>query len=130
MDAFNRNKTFAYQQAQDSATQEGYNVANQQFGQGMQARQQGVSEAQNLYQQPSNTLAQLMSAYGGTGGIQMPQANYNPGQIGSTDIAGINTNMAGLQQQQYGQQMQQYGSNMGNISGLAGMLGAAALMGK
>jgi hypothetical protein len=127
MDQFTRQRDLAYQQAHDAAIQEGYDVANQQFQQGMAARQQGVSEAQNLYQQPSNTLAQLMGAYGGTGGIQVPQAEYRPGQISPTDISGNVNAATQAQQAQYGQQLQQYGNTMGGMSGLAGMLAMAAL---
>ena len=80
MDQFNRDKTFAYGQARNSAVQEGYDVSNQQFEQGMQS-----GEAR--YQLPVSNLATLIGAYTGTGGVQSPQATATQSGIQPTNLS-------------------------------------------
>jgi len=126
MDQLDRQRTLAYQQAHDAAIQEGYNVANQQFGQGMEARQQGVAEAGQQYQMPVSNLAQLMSAYTGTGGVQAPQGQAQPSQIAPPDLSQAFQTQQTALQNQYAQQANMYGQNVGGLSGLAGMLALAA----
>ena len=80
MDQFNRDKTFAYGQARNSAVQEGYDVSNQQFEQGMQS-----GEAR--YTLPVSNLATLIGAYTGTGGVQSPQAAGTQSAIQPTNLS-------------------------------------------
>jgi|SRR5215472_5671926 len=126
-DQFSRQKDLAYQQAKDSAIQEGYQVSQQQFEQGMQARQQGVSEAESKYQMPVSNLAQLMAAYQGTGGVQMPEGAAAQPSISPTDMAGNFQTQQAARQAQYQAQANQYASNVGGLSGLAGMVAMGLL---
>lgn len=126
MGDFQRNKDLAYQQAKDSAIQEGYQVGGQTFNERLAGRQQGVGEKNTIYNQPSNTLAQLMAAYQG-GNVQAPMtstATNSP--VAPSDI----TNAFGLaqagQQANYGAQTQQYGNTLGGLTGLAGILALGA----
>jgi hypothetical protein len=128
MDQFDRQRTLAYQQAKDAAIQEGYNVSNQQFQQGMSARQQGVSEAGQQYQMPVSNLATLMGAYTGTGGVQAPQGEAARTPISPADMSGNFQTAQQALQNQYAAQAQQYGANVGGLSGLAGMLAMGAMM--
>jgi len=119
MDAFNRQKTFAYGQARDAAIQEGYNVANQQFQQGMAARQQGVSEAESKYSMPVSNLATLMNAYTGTGGVQVPQGAAAQPNIPAPDYGGAYGTSLGQQNVGYQAGLNRYQNTLGDASNLA-----------
>lgn len=112
-DEFNRNKTFAYQQAQQNAILQGPQNASQLFGLSTQARELPLNEF--------NALRSGSQA-------QMPQVpGTNPSQAAPTNVAQNIWNAYGAQQNAYNQQQAQQNATMGGLFGLGGNLGAAYL---
>lgn len=140
-DQYNRDKTFSYNQAQDSAVQNGNALQNQLFGQdvtkgqfaneaagqqfgqnlqnaelGNQANAQGFSEAQAVQNQPINQLAALRNLTQ----IQNPQVSAPTNSpINPVDLAGIVNN----------NYTQKIGSYNNKINGLFGLAGAGLMAG-
>jgi len=120
-DELARQKTFAYNQAQDSAIQTGNALQNQLFGQGVtnanlsnSARAQGLQEQTSLATLPLNQLNALRS---GTQ-IQNPQFTAAPqSNSAGTDVAGIINNS-------YQQQVANSNNFMNGLFGL----GSAGIM--
>jgi len=91
MDNFSRQKDFAYSQARNSAVTAGNDLANQQFGQGVQSAQLNNSAAlqglNSLFSLRGNALNEIQSLLGGSQ-VNTPQVSQ-PGQINTanTDVA-------------------------------------------
>lgn len=125
---FSRQKDFAYSQARNSAVTAGNDLANQQFGQGLQSAQlnnsantQGLN---NLFSLRGNTLNEIQALLGGSQ-VQTPQVAQT-GQINTanTDVA---SNFYASQQQQQANANAQNAANNANTQAGAG-LASAALM--
>jgi hypothetical protein len=108
-------------QADMQAIMAGINQGNTMFGQGMQARQQGVTEEQSR----ANAIAGMM-------GQSAPQdlnfSSYNQAvPVGAPDYVNNALTMQTLQQQQNNAKAQSSGGLMGTIGGIAGgFLGSMA----
>lgn len=96
------------------------------FGLANQARQQGIQERAYARTQPINEYATL---FGLGGNVQMPQfQQMGTPQLAQTDVLGpINMQYQG-QLANFNAQNQARNSTMGNLFGLGGSLGAAAIM--
>lgn len=105
----------AAQQAQNQAA-----ASEASFGNN--ARQQGVSEAFALRNQPLNEITALLS------GSQVSNPAQMSGATPQTSVAG--TDLSGLVQQDYANRMNAYQNQMGGLFGLGGsILGAAGSAG-
>lgn len=114
---FGRQKQAAYQSAQDSAVQQGANIQNQGFNQGLQGA--GLQFAER--NQPLSEYNSLMTGNAPTN----PTFGNVPGvNQANTDVAGI-TN-SGYQNQLARYNASQQGIN--NLFSLGGQLGAAAIL--
>jgi hypothetical protein len=133
MDEFNANKNNAYSQAQNQAYTQGLTGAGQAYNQGLGTRQQQISEAQTLQQNPINMLnavrtgSQLQSS-------NMPQVSTSsPGTQATTagaDLLGATTATGQYNQGLYNAQMgarnaqiQGVGSAIGGATGRGGLFG-------
>jgi hypothetical protein len=82
-----------------------------------------------LYNQPTQTLASLLSAYGG-GNVQAPQGTPYPSAVAPTDVTGAFSLAQQGNLAAYQGQRQNYSDTVGGISGLAGNIALGAMMGK
>lgn len=125
---FARQKDFAYSQARNSAVTSGNDLANQQFGQGVQSAQlnnsantQGLN---NMFSLRGNTLNEIQALLG-NGQVTIPQVAQS-GNIGvnGTDVA--SNFYASQQQQQANQNAKNAANNANTQAGSA--VASAALM--
>lgn len=116
MDNLNRQKTDAYQTAQNAAVGQGLQAGQQSFNQGMQGRQQGISEA-------------FQQQYGGMNALN---AFLSGSQVGMPQMPSF-SNAGAAQPTQYLQAAGDQGNfnsannPMGDILGAAGKLGASGM---
>jgi hypothetical protein len=118
MDAFNRQKTDAYNTAMNSAIGSGAQAAQQLYGMGMGTRQQALSEAMQQRNMPLNEMNALVTGQQ-VGMPQMPSFSNaaGPNLMGAANNS-YNQGLDWYSQQQAQQQSQQ--------NGLFGMIGAGA----
>lgn len=108
-------------------TGQGLQEQQGQFGMAQANRGRAMQEMLQQRNQPINEITALMSG----GQVSMPNTpQYNPGQVGNTDVMGGVYNSAALGNQQYQAQLQQQNAMMGGLFGLgqAGMLGGMKYM--
>lgn len=111
----------------NQAQQQGFGQAQANAAFNNQARQQQIQEAAYLRNMPLNDIAALL---GTGGGVQNPAfADYANVNVAPVDYSGLVQNNFSNQMQLYQQQQAARNAGLGSIFGLAGNLGAAALMG-
>ena len=114
MDAFNRQKTFAYNQAQQGAINQG---------------PQNAAQLQALYTQQQMTPFNELQALMGGSQVQMPQApQTSPTQVAPTNLAGNVYNSYQGQLGAYNAGLASQNAMYGGLAQLGGTLGAAALL--
>lgn len=128
MNNFSRQKDFAYSQARNSAVTAGNDLANQQFGQGLQSAQlnnsantQGLN---NLFSLRGNTLNEIQALLGGAQ-VSTPQVAQT-GQINTANTDVASNFYASQQQQQANANAKNAADNANTQAG--GALASAALM--
>lgn len=121
------NRENVYSQAQNAAYTAGLTGANQAYNQALGARQQQISEAQTLQQNPINMLNAVRSGSQMQTSAQPQVGTSSPGQLATwsgPDLLGAATAQGQYNQGAYNAQ-QAAGSNL--MSGLMG-LGSAGMM--
>jgi len=122
MDAFNRQKTDAYQTAMNNAIGSGAQAAQQLYGMGMGTRQEALQEAMQQRNMPLNEMNALLTGQQ----VGMPSTpSFNTGSPVNLTGAANNVYQQGLDQFSI-QQAQQQSQNNGAWGSLSTGLGYAA----
>lgn len=126
------NRENIYSQAQNAAYTAGLTGANQAYNQALQGRQQQISEAQTLQQNPINMLNAVRSGSQMQTSAQPQVGTSSPGQLATwsgPDLLGAATAQGQYQQGLYNAQQAAAGNQTSGLMGLAGtgmMAGAMA----
>lgn len=115
---YNNARTDAFQQALAQAMGMGVTQSNNAFNQGMQSRQQGISELLTQHNQPINELAAIL---GSSPGVQTPNFGSVPGAgVNPVNTMGAAQSAYDAQQNTFNQGQANSRSNVGALAGLAG----------
>ena len=126
VDDFTRGRNDAYARAREGAIIGGGAEESREASLRLGERQQAIQELLAKRSQPLNELATLLGTSPGVTAPQFmppPQTGVNP-----TDVIGAIYGSAGLNQANYQTQVANQAASRGGIYGLAGTLGAGALM--